>query len=466
MKKFLVIILLLFVSFPLFSQIGLPGEGGDCPIGQSLYYRDSDGDGYGDPAGEVCASSKPNGYSLNNTDCNDNDPNSHPFATEICDGWDNDCDGLIDEGFTKPNMPPSPSIDMDCGKTIITRASPPSGQVYYWQSQAWQKSTSNSNQSITFTSGTEYYLRALSNNGCWSSARKVTYSVYSNFSPGSISTIAASTICYGGNPGYMNSQSAPSGCTGTFAYQWQYSNNGSSWSNISGATSSTYDPPTGLTSSRWYRRRVESNGEYKYTNAIKFTVRASLNPGSINGSKTICYNSSAGTLGNASSPIGGDGNYSYQWQVSTNNSSWSNVSGATGSTYAPGNLTSTRYYRRRVYSCSETKYSGSVTVTVRASLNPGSINGSKTICYNSSAGTLGNASSPSGGDGNYAYQWQVSTNNSSWSNVSGATSSSYAPGNLTGTRYYRRRVYSCGETKYSGSMTVTVRASINPGSIN
>ena len=68
------------------------------------FYADTDGDGYGSGSlVSVCAVSSttaPTGYSVNNTDCDDTKAAVRPGATEIADGLDNDCDGLIDEGTT------------------------------------------------------------------------------------------------------------------------------------------------------------------------------------------------------------------------------------------------------------------------------------------------------------------------------------------------------------------------------
>ncbi len=58
------------------------------------WYRDADGDGFGDPSGPTMSSDATiEGYSLLRTDCDDGDGERNPAATELCNGVDDDCDG-------------------------------------------------------------------------------------------------------------------------------------------------------------------------------------------------------------------------------------------------------------------------------------------------------------------------------------------------------------------------------------
>lgn len=63
------------------------------------WYRDLDGDGYGDAANSVTISGcdGPAGYVLDGSDCDDTHGAVHPGASESCDGLDNNCNGQIDE---------------------------------------------------------------------------------------------------------------------------------------------------------------------------------------------------------------------------------------------------------------------------------------------------------------------------------------------------------------------------------
>ena len=49
---------------------------------------------------------------------------------------------------------------------------------------------------------------------------------------------------------------------------------------------------------------------------------------------------------------------------------------------------------------------------------------------------------PTGGNGNYTYQWQSGSNGVNWVSMSGETQTGYFAGVLTQTQYYRRIVTS------------------------
>jgi hypothetical protein len=64
------------------------------------YYTDADGDGFGDAlATPINSCVAVAGAVDNNLDCNDLDPTINPNGIESCNGEDDNCDGLIDEGF-------------------------------------------------------------------------------------------------------------------------------------------------------------------------------------------------------------------------------------------------------------------------------------------------------------------------------------------------------------------------------
>jgi len=69
----------------------------DAPDSQ-LWFRDSDGDGFGTSRFSEFTCQQPEGYVARAQDCDDSEARVNPEALEVCDGLDNDCDDVIDVG--------------------------------------------------------------------------------------------------------------------------------------------------------------------------------------------------------------------------------------------------------------------------------------------------------------------------------------------------------------------------------
>jgi uncharacterized delta-60 repeat protein len=68
----------------------------DSSVDALIWYLDSDADGYGLTTTIQAACSQPAGYTDNDLDCDDLEGVIYPGADELCDGLDNDCNGIID----------------------------------------------------------------------------------------------------------------------------------------------------------------------------------------------------------------------------------------------------------------------------------------------------------------------------------------------------------------------------------
>lgn len=104
----------------------------DEGLPQNSFFRDSDGDLFGDPGTKIsqCSTTAPPGYVADGTDCNDANSKVFPGASEICDQLDNDCDGTVDEDLPLNSFFPDADGDtFGASGPVLTSCSnvPPAG---------------------------------------------------------------------------------------------------------------------------------------------------------------------------------------------------------------------------------------------------------------------------------------------------------------------------------------------------
>ncbi len=192
-------------------------------------------------------------------------------------------------------------------------------------------------------------------------------------------------------------------------------------------------------------------------------------PGSIGNDQTICAGSAPAPLVSTAAAGAGTGQFTYQWQRSPDNSTWSNIGGATNPGYAPtaADVPTTTYFRRLVTSgfCAPGTPTAAVVITVTPALTAGSIGSDQTACAGGATVPFTSTAAPTGGTGTYAYQWEISLDNSTWNILPTATEPIFIPGPRSVTTYYRRRVTSGACEAVSNTIVLTIAPDLVAGTI-
>ena len=255
-------------------------------------------------------------------------------------------------------------------------------------------------------------------------------------------------------------QAAASGSP-TPTVQWQTSGDGgTTWSNRSGGTTSYKFTPQS-TADNSLVRAVFTNSAGTATTATATLTVSPLVP-------TITIQPSGNTVteGNAvllNATASGDPTPTVQWQKSTDGATWSNISGATSTSYTTPALTisDSGIYYRAIF----TNSAGSTTTnTAQMIVNPAASPVAPSIVTQPTGGFIDEGDTTTltaiaNGTPTPAVQWQKSTDGATWSNISGATSTSYTTPALSRTdnnTQFRATFTNSAGTISSNSATVNI----------
>jgi PKD repeat protein len=176
---------------------------------------------------------------------------------------------------------------------------------------------------------------------------------------------------------------------------------------------------------------------------------------------TICSGQEITITGNDLSTLAG---YSYVWERSVDNGATWTVIPNQSQKDLKLTLTQSQVFRRSVSggNCSST--SETIQINVLPPLENNILNAVPAVCEGFAPVQL-TGSVPTGGDGNYNYQWQSSVNGgATWTNIDAAVLPAYQPGVLSATTLFRRLVSTniCSGPFQSVSSPVAVNVNPKP----
>lgn len=241
--------------------------------------------------------------------------------------------------------------------TVVSQGGDTQNYSYVWQyrldSEDWSDfSSAETNNTLMFPgiiSDTTYVRRIVISGACRDTVPAIEIIALPKIDSNIIS--AVDEICYNDDPDVITGKD-PSFGDGSYTYQWQDSNDGIVWKDITGANQKDYDPPN-LTDTTYYKRIVYSDDCFDESEPDTIIVLSLIEDNDIITSTPTrtCYNTQKQI--DASVPKGarGPGSYTYQWEESFDGSSWIDVTAdATNQNYLSYNLLNSTYFRRYVKS--------------------------------------------------------------------------------------------------------------------
>jgi gliding motility-associated-like protein len=303
-----------------------------------------------------------------------------------------------------------------------------------------------------------YYVTQTNSFGCQSLPATITVTVNAGLSGNTIS--ADETLCQGGTPAAITGTGTLTGGNGTYTYQWQSSPDGTTWTDIPGATSANYSPGP-LADTTHFKRNVTSSQCGSSSNVVIKYVFEGLGNYDIAANQTICE-STAPALIDGGAPTG-SGPFTFTWQQSADGTNWNNIPSSNTEDYQPPVLTTTTYYRRTVTNGPCTASSSAVKITVDPIAN-GNFTAPAAICEYDAASVTYNATV---GTGPFDIEYSItdpsgttatttlSVNNGATINVIPTGS---APGVYTVTLLSIENSNGCIRTTGLNSVTITVNA--------
>ncbi|MFD1187703.1 Ig-like domain-containing protein [Pontibacter rugosus] len=309
-----------------------------------------------------------------------------------------------------------------------------------------------------------YYVEAITD-GCISPRVAVTVTVNPLISQNSITPVA--TICSGQTPDQLIG-SKPEGGDGNYTYTWESSTEDAEtgFTVITGATAENFRPGA-LSTTTWYRRTVKSAICTDVSAPLQVTVTPVISNNTIKGDAEICEGSAPSAL-TGSEPEGGNDSYTYAWESSLTGDP-ADFRAAAGKNdeqhYTSVNLNQTTWFRRKVTSgsCQE-DVSALVKITVYKPISSNTISEEQTVCAGAIPAVL-TGSQPEGGNKNYVYTWEMSSDGSNFEPATLGRSLlngiNFAPAALSKPMWFRR-VVSGGpcEASKSNAVLITVNQPI------